>query len=87
MNKNLIDDQVKCLLLCNYQNLNSFTCDNMCKSNTDLKQTKAEIESEDKEYVGEGCSGSGKEICYKLCRLHSHESIEKCLCACCNCKF
>lgn len=32
----------------------------------------------------EGCLGFGKEICYKICRLHHTESIQNCLFACCD---
>lgn len=41
----------------------------------------------EKKDVSNVCSGYGRELCYKICRLHHYEPIEMCLCACCKCKF
>lgn len=40
-----------------------------------------------KKNVSNVCTGYGRELCYKICRLHHSEPIELCLCACCKCKF
>lgn len=42
---------------------------------------------EKKKDVSNECTGYGRELCYKICRLHHSEPIEMCLCACCKCKF
>ena len=66
------NDQVKCLLLCYNMNLDQNVCDAVCKpySKFNLKSN----ERNDSAVIvssknGDGCTGNGRETCYKLCRL------------------
>jgi hypothetical protein len=65
-------DQVKCLLLCYNMNLDKNVCDAVCKPYSkfnfkldDKNNTDVTIHSK----YGDGCTGNGRETCYKLCRL------------------
>lgn len=86
-------DQTKCLLMCNYLNNDNSVCNKLCRielnpiADASAEEITEEVEKEDKLDKAEGCLGFGRELCYKMCRLHHYESIEICLCACCKCKF
>ena len=90
--------QSKCLLTCKYLNYDDETCKPLCKvSGMRIEtqralapagnDTEVEEHHEDKIDVSNVCTGYGRELCYKICRLHHSENIETCLCACCKCKF
>lgn len=94
-------EQTRCLLGCKYMQHDETTvCRPLCKIDSvyNLDEQIARIQRADPE-PGEGgdkgekidvsnvCTGYGRELCYKICRLHNLELIETCLCACCKCKF
>jgi hypothetical protein len=94
--------QVNCLLVCDSKSMNRNSCESICKHlshnqqhvNTEInlstyfyKANDNESEKKDNLNIGQGCTGFGREICYKLCRLGHKESIKICQCACCKCEF
>lgn len=96
----LTSAQVKCLLTCNYLQYAESVCNPLCKIGFNQSPSKSKVLKAGEEETGYNstevvkkqdmsnvCTGYGKELCYKLCRLHHFESIETCLCACCKCKF
>lgn len=60
-------------------------CNNLCVKQTliaDKIKSLSNNLSEKKDYA-EGCTGNGREACYKLCRLEHGASIKTCLNICC----
>jgi hypothetical protein len=71
-NFEMSNDQVKCLLLCFNMKLDQNVCDAVCKpySKFNLKlnnNMSKNLTISNKN--GDGCTGNGRETCYKLCRL------------------
>lgn len=91
----LMETQVKCLLTCKYLNNEEDVCRSLCKVSSQYPEipmrapapSSNETVNYPKKDVSNTCSGYGRELCYKICRLHHDEPIETCLCACCKCKF
>jgi hypothetical protein len=73
------EEQIKCLLLCYNLYLTKSVCDTVCKvpnADGELKNRDANTNNDLTKYTGDGCTGNGRETCYKLCRLeHSAGSI------------
>lgn len=80
------DDEISCSLKCYDRSRRGHNRVEDCHAACQSKQIRATGQSQ-KVNIGVGCKGYGREFCYKKCRLHSHESISNCLCACCKCTF